>query len=213
MPNILITGGTGRLASELKKHLEGEYVGIEHFDFTYSDEIPLGQYDLILHMGAYTNVRKAEDEKVKCLNTNALGTFNLVQKYKDTPFVYISTEYANKPLGVYALSKKIGEEIVSTHPNYLILRTSFKPNPFPFPYAYEDQFTQGDYVDIIAGLLASQIKGLNLRESLSCKIEYLGTGRKSLFEMAKKTRPDVLPNKVSDYIKEIGLNIIPRDYD
>lgn len=212
MPKILITGGTGRLAAELKKHLLGAYVGIEHFDFTYVDEIPDENYDLVLHMGAYTNVKKAEEEKIKCFNTNVLGTFNLVQKYKNTPFIYISTEYANNPLGVYALTKKLGEEIVATHPNHVILRTSFKPTPFPFPYAYEDQYTQGDYVDVIAKLLADYVSGLDLSVSLPCKINYLGTGRKTLFELAKKTRPDVLPNKVQDYIKEIELNIIPKDY-
>ncbi len=208
---ILITGGSGRLAFELKKHLEGTYVGIEDFDFIY--QVPKGEYDLILHMGAYTDVQKAEKEMKKCFDTNVIGTYNLVEAYKDIPFIYISTEYANKPLGVYALSKQLGEEVVKTHPNYLILRTSFKPTPFPFPYAYEDQLTNGDYVDVIAeklamivtNYLASERKHLN-------ETRYLGTGRKTMFELAKRTRPDVLPNKVDDYNEKIGKVLIPHDY-
>lgn len=206
MLKILVTGGTGRLATELKKHLEGEYVGIEHWDFTY--DVPRGYYDLILHMGAYTNVVKAETEQEKCFNTNALGTFKLVQAYKDTPFIYISTEYALNPIGVYALTKQLGEEIVKTHPNHLILRTAFKPTPWPFEYAYIDQYTQGDYVDVIAELLAKRVASWDRKTS---GLEYLGTGRKTMFQLAQKTKSDVKPNRVADYTSKVG-QIIPKDY-
>lgn len=206
---IGISGGTGNLAKELKKHLEGDYFGIEQFDFIYADEIPKGGYDLIVHAGAYTNVRKAEVEKTKCFNTNVLGTFNMVNTYKDTPFVYISSEYCKNPLGVYALTKQLGEEIVKTHPRHLILRTLFKPNIFPFTHAYIDQHTNGDVVSVIAELLAKRIKEW---DRTTCGLEYLGTGRKTIFELAKRSRPDVLPNSVDDYNKEIGQNLIPKDY-
>ena len=205
--NILITGGTGRLAFELKKHLKGEYVGIEHWDFTYWQQIPDKKYDLILHMGAYTDVVLAEKQPQKCFLANAFGTFNMVQKYKDTPFVYISTEYARNPLGVYASTKQLGEEIVKTHPHHLILRTLFKPVPFPFPYAYEDQWTNGDSVDIIAELLAKWVKEWDRKTS---ELRYLGTGRKTILDIARKTRPDVLPNKVEDYQYAY---LVPKDYE
>ncbi len=209
MNKILITGGTGRLAAELKKHLEGEYVGIEHWDFTYPKEIPRGEYDVILHMGAYTDVAKAEKEPEKCFQTNAFGTFNMVEKYKDTPFAYISTEWAHNPLGVYALSKQLGEEIVKTHPNHLIIRTLFKPNPFPFPMAYSDQYTQGDYVDVVAKIIAEKIKNWDKKTSEFC---FAGTGRKTIFELAQRTRPDVKPNTVADHRAKVG-NIVPYDYE
>ncbi len=206
---ILITGGTGRLGTELRKHLSGHYVGSKDLDFT--KKIKKGNYDLILHIGAYTNVRKADfEDKEECFMVNVYGTFNLVQTYKDTPFIYISSESAkNPPFSVYSLSKKLGEEIVKTHPNHLILRTLFKPNPFPFPKAYIDQYTQGDYVDVIAKLLAEKVVKWDRKTSA---LEYLGTGRKTMFELAKKTRPDVLPNRVDDYIKESGV-IIPKEYE
>lgn len=205
---ILITGGTGKLGVELKKHLDGDYIGSADLDFT--KKINRGDYDLILHIGAYTDVRKAESEEAeKCFQVNTYGTFNLVRTYKDVPFIYISTEYANNPLSVYALTKKLGEEVVKTHPNYLILRTLFKPNPFPFDKAYVDQYTQGDYVDVIAKLLAEKVKNWDRKTS---GMEYLGTGRKTMFELAKRTKSDVIPNYVDDYIKEVGV-IIPKDYE
>lgn len=205
MNNILITGGTGRLAAELKKHLQGEYVGIEDFDFIY--DVPVKAYDLIVHMGAYTDVAKAETEQEKCMLTNVMGTFNMVQAYKDVPFVYISTEYAKDPLGVYALSKQLGEEVVKTHPNHLILRTLFKPTPWPFPFAYEDQWTQGDYVDVVAKRLAEMIAEWDKKTS---RLDYLGTGRKTILELARRTRPDVQPNKVDEYKHS---SLIPKDYE
>lgn len=205
---ILITGGTGRLGRELKKHLEGHYVGSKEYDFT--KDLPDKKYDLVLHIGAYTDVKKAEfEEQEKCFMANAYGTFNMVQKHRDTPFVYISTEFVEYPYCVYAITKKMGEEVVKTHPKHLILRTLFKPNPFPFTKAYKDQYTQGDYVDVIAKLLAERVKNWD-RETSS--LEYLGTGRKTMLELARRTRPDVEPNSVEDYMKETGL-FIPKDYE
>ncbi len=207
---ILITGGTGRLAAELKKHLEGEYVGIEHWDFICADNIPNKKYDLIVHMGAYTDVVKGERERKKCFDTNVVGTWNMVERYRDTPFVYISSEYCKDPLGVYALTKQLGEEIVKTHPKHLIFRTFFKPNPFPFPFAYGDQYTQGDYVDVIAKILAERIKAW---DRMTSDFRYLGTGRKTVLDLAKRTRPDVQENSVDEYNAKIGMLLIPKDYE
>ncbi len=209
--NILITGGNGKLATELKKHLPGDYLSKEELDFTKPITLEK-KYDLIVHVAAYTDVKKAEfEERDKCFMVNAYGTFNLVEHYKNTPFVFVSTEYAKNPLGIYALTKKLGEEIVKIHPKHIIIRTLFKPNPFPFPKAYIDQYTQGDYVNVIAELLAKRITNWDKQNS-SKDIEYLGTGRKTMFELAKRTRPDVLPNSVEDYIKETGIPI-PKDYE
>ncbi|MEK7564211.1 MAG: sugar nucleotide-binding protein [Patescibacteria group bacterium] len=206
---ILITGGNGELATELKKHLKGDYLGREDLDFTKPINLEK-EYDLILHTGAYTNVKNAELEgKDECFMTNVYGTFNLIERYKNTPFIFISSEYAHNPISIYALTKKLGEEITKTHKNHLIIRTIFKPNPFPFPKAYVDQYTQGDYVDIIAELLAKRVLEWDRKTS---SLEYLGTGRKTMFELAKRTRPDVEPNSVEDYIKETGTPI-PKDYE
>jgi len=206
MNKILITGGTGRLAEELKKHLEGEYVGIEHWDITYP--ISKGKYDLVLHMAAHTDVAKGEQEPEKCFQANAYGTFNMMMTYRDTPFAYISSEYCHKPISIYALTKFLGEEIVKYHPQHLIMRTLFKPNPFPFSKAYKDQYTQGDYIDVIAELVAKKIKAWDRKTSEFC---YIGTGRKTIFELAKRTRPDVESNSVDEYRAKVGP-IIPYDY-
>lgn len=157
--------------------------------------------DLVIHAGAYTKVQEAETEINACFNANVYGTFNLVNVYQDIPFVYISTEYARNPLGVYALTKYLGEEVVKQHPQHLIIRTLFKPCPWPFDEAYEDQFTRGDYVDVIAQLIAEEVEKWD-RQS---KFMYIGTNRKTMLELAQRTKPDVIPNKITS-------SIIPHDY-
>ncbi|MCK9599489.1 MAG: sugar nucleotide-binding protein [Sphaerochaeta sp.] len=211
-PKVLVVGSTGRLGAYLVPELERSCEVIRtgrraHSDILYPITIK-DECDLVVDLAAYTNVVRAETEKLRCFQTNVDGTFNLVEAYKDKPFVYISTEYAKNPLGVYATSKYLAEQVVKTHPHHLIIRTSFKPTPWPFPFAYEDQMTQGDYVDVIAKLLAKKITNWNGKNGLV----YVGTGRKTILELAQRTRPDVKPNKVDDYVKQIGLNIIPHDY-
>ncbi len=201
--DILMTGSRGRLGTEMKKHLH-----VIEFKDDITKEFNKTKADLVIHAAAYTDTTKAEKEPDLCFKTNVEGTYNMVKKYKDVPFVYISTEYAKNPLGVYATTKFLGEEIVKTHPKHLIIRTLFKPRPWPFPMAYKDQYTQGDYTDVIAKLIADKIKNWDKKTSELC---YIGTGRKTMLDLARKTKPDTMPNTVADYVKKTGAPI-PKDY-
>ncbi len=186
----LITGGSGRLGTELKKHFKGYYPTHQELDITKISKIP--DCGLIVHLAGYTNVDRAETESLKCFKANVLGTYNLLQF--DKPFVFISTEHVNAER-VYFQSKLIGELLVrNLAKNYLIIRTLFKPDPWPFEYAFIDQMTQGDYVGVIAPLIAEKIKKWDGKS----EIVYVGTGRKTMYELAKKTKPDVKPNSVND---------------
>ena len=195
---ILITGGSGKLGSELKKHLEGFYPTHSELDITNNVELPK-DIDLIVHCAAYTDVDLAETQRQKCIEINVLGTYNLLQ-FK-LPFIYISTEHINGN-GVYFQSKLIGELLVKNlAPSYLILRTLFKPNPFPWDNAWINQMTQGDYVDVIARLIAKNIKDWDGKS----KTVYVGTGRKSMYELALKTKPGITPTLLEDLRR-------PKDY-
>lgn len=194
---ILLTGSNGKLGTELRKH-----INVTDFDSDITRQFSAKDNELVIHAAAYTYVGEAEDDAKNVFETNVFGTWNLVNAYKDKPFVYISTEYAKNPLGVYALTKYLGEEVVKLHPNHLIIRTLFKPRPWPFDVAYEDQYTQGDYVDVIAKLIVDKIQSWDKKTSELC---YVGTGRKTMLELARQTKPDVKANKVTN-------PIIPRDY-
>lgn len=46
----LITGGNGKLATQLKKYIQGDFLGKEILDLTNLDDIAkLGQYDIVIH--------------------------------------------------------------------------------------------------------------------------------------------------------------------
>ena len=201
--NILITGGSGLLGTHLQQHLPGRYPTHAAFDITTAQAaLPC---DLLVHVAAYTNVDRAQDERTACFTANVLGTLHLLALYPITPFVFISTEHVHAQ-GVYFASKRIGEELVKTLARrYLIIRTLFKPTPYPYPTAWIDQMTQGDGVDAIAPLIAREIQ----RWDGASKTVYVGTGRKSIYQLARKTRPDVRPTLVEDYHGAVAR---PKDY-
>lgn len=194
---ILLTGSRGRLGTEIKKHIE-----TVDFEGDITKSFIARECDLVIHCAAYTDVFKAEVEPMKCIDVNVKGTYLLTQAYQDKPFVYISTEYAKNPLGIYAWSKALGEKIVEKHPHHLIIRTLFKPKPWPFHLAYEDQYTTGDYIDVITEKILEKIKLWNKKD---CELWNIGTGRKSMYQLALQTRPDVKPNWITE-------PFIPKDY-
>ena len=76
---ILLTGGSGVLGRELKKHIKCLAPDRNYLDITkktYFDA--LGQIpDLIVHCAAFTSLDRAEKEKELAYNTNVVGTRNL----------------------------------------------------------------------------------------------------------------------------------------
>lgn len=202
---ILFTGGSGLFGTELQKHLT--VIAPSHQKLDITKPITKKQdIDLIIHAAAYTDVVKAETDQEKCFLVNVTGTINLCDAYSDIPFVYISSEYAKNPTNYYARTKQLAEqEVEKRTKHHLIIRTLFKPNPFPFPRAFVDQYTEGDYVDVITPLI---IKAIQSWDKKTSKMIYIGTGRKTIFELAKRSRPDV--EKMS--IKEITAVTLPADY-
>lgn len=205
---VLLIGGSGLLGQHLK--IEADRPSHANLDITR--EIGVGslgswsignKYDLIIHSAAYTNVQEANANKKECFDVNVNGTLNLLLSYPVTPFVFISSEYAHNPVNFYSLTKSLAEQLVTTHPHYLIIRTLFKPTPWKYNYAFEDQWTQGDYVDVIAPLIEKEIKEWDRKS----KLIYVGTGRKTMFDLAQRTKLDVKSNSIKDMPVKI-----PGDY-
>ena len=200
----LLIGASGLLGKELQKYIKCDCPSHQKLDITKPPFLITEKYDLVINAAAYTNVEKAEVEKLKCFDVNVRGVLNLVEAFQETPFVYISSEYARNPVNFYSLTKSFAEELVMDHPNHLTIRTLFKPRPWKYPKAFTDQMTQGDYVDVIAPLIVKAIGEWN-REP---KLIYIGTGRKTIFDLAVQSRPDVKPMSIND-IKTVKL---PADY-
>src|SRR5216683_7353929 len=121
---ILITGGSGLLGKHLIPFLkiqdgDGNLFPRVLIDAPTSKELNIvghvipGDYDLIIHAAAYTDVVGAQTNKGECFDVNVLGTINLARAYKDVPFVFISSEYAHNPVNFYSLTKWLGELAVN----------------------------------------------------------------------------------------------------
>lgn len=160
--------------------------------------------EVVVHAAAYTNVAGAETERQACWRANVEGTRNLVRAAlgKGLRFVHISTDYVfwgdtggykeDDPPGpvrnFYALTKLVAEESVRVLPNHLVIRTSFRPSPFPYPVAFDDLYTGQDYLEVIAPKIALALNNL---DRIPFDTLHILTGRKSVYELARQTRPDV----------------------
>ncbi|HVI68891.1 MAG TPA: sugar nucleotide-binding protein [Magnetospirillaceae bacterium] len=191
---ILLTGGSGQLGQELLKLRK--YLAPSHHDMDITDEASIKKYlakhkpDLIVHAAAYTNTSLPEKDATAaaaCYKVNVLGTRNLVRSAA-CPIIFISTESVLEPHNFYVLTKIQAEKEITQHTNYKIIRTSFRFNPFEYDKACTDMLTLADVVEKIAPLVDKSV-------DLPCEnnIVYVGTGVKTVYDLAKQTRPDVTP--------------------
>jgi nucleoside-diphosphate-sugar epimerase len=198
---ILLTGGSGQLGRELRKL--GDYVAPTRLELDVTNQRQVYQKlqelepDLIVHAAAYTNTLGADhdvDQMVTCWQANVIGTRNLVEHAR-CPIVLISTEAAIHPYSFYVLSKLQAELEVARHEyGYTVIRTSFRDDPFEYPRAFTDMWTIGDYTGIIARLINELVK----KDPVQRRTVWVGTGAKTVFQLATRTRPDVKPILRSD---------------
>lgn len=214
---ILFTGGSGLLGRHLiplLKERDGDghlfpRVEVEaptHEELDITQPIYNGKYyNIVVHAAAYTDVAGAEVEKGKCFETNVNGTINLLNRYSFPHFIYISSEYAKNPINYYSETKRAAEVAVRAYASkYTIIRTLFKDNPFPYEKAFRDQWTQGDYVDVIAPLLADFI----YNDEPANDVIYIGTGRKTMLDLARRSRPEIKDCSITD-VRNV---LLPADY-
>ena len=215
--NILLTGGSGNLGTELKKILSNCTSPIKQelditnrkqvFDFFQKNSI-----DLVIHTAAITNIRLCEENRKLAWDTNVQGTRNLVDAIKksenNTKFIYISTAcvfdghrgmYKESdipyPENFYALTKLIGESEVSKMSDYLIIRTNFvSRKPWPYPAAFTDRF--GTY--LFAENVGTAINEI-INSNISGVIHVVGDKKISMYDLAKMNTPLVKPMTIGDY--------------
>jgi dTDP-4-dehydrorhamnose reductase len=210
MDNLLI-GASGLLGSNLK--IESLRPKSSELNILSNESIEsyfglINEPQNIILSAAYTNVAKSNIEKDSAFNLNVKSVQRLCKflnkKFNGRPrLVYISTDYVFNgesgyykesdpinpvPNNYYALTKAMGEVSAATYENHCIIRTSFcRSDIWPYNFAFEDQFTSRDTIDIIAPLIDNKIKNDDFG------IHHIGTERKSVFELAKKINKDIKP--------------------
>jgi dTDP-4-dehydrorhamnose reductase len=143
---ILVTGGTGQLASALATAVGVRRVGRPDFDFDRPETIEAAfraaAPRLVVNAAAYTAVDKAETDADAAYRANRDGPAILARlcAEADIPLIHVSTDYVFDgakpepyvetdpvaPQGVYGASKLAGEqEVMASGAKAIILRTAW----------------------------------------------------------------------------------------
>lgn len=135
MIKIALTGSTGLIGSRIVELLKEkfEFIPILQNEVDITDKISvqnkinLIEFDVFLHLAAFTNVDTAETQKELAYSVNVLGTKNVYDSVtdKNKKFIYISTDFVfdgtkppyyensiSNPLSYYAQTKLKGEKIM-----------------------------------------------------------------------------------------------------
>ena len=206
---VLLTGGNGRLGTELK-NLIPEMVAPSSSEMNITDlesvrtVVRRERPNVIVHAAAYTNGGGAETDRQECWAVNVEGTRHLALAANEVgvKLVHISTDYVfdgeqgnyreddtpGPVVNYYSLTKLVAEEAARAAVRHLIVRTSFRPREFAYPVAFSDVYTSQDYVDVIAPQIALAVRHA---ADISNEVLHIATERKSVYELAKRRKPDV----------------------
>lgn len=148
---ILLTGGTGQVGQAVLRHAEQHGLDIvapnrTQMDLTNTQSIAYmvasRPWSAVINCAAYTAVDRAETdaELAEQVNAVAPAIFAAETAARDIPIIHVSTDYvfdgtkgvpytegdAVNPLGVYGLTKEMGESAVrARNPRHAIIRTAW----------------------------------------------------------------------------------------
>ena len=146
---ILLTGKDGQVGFALHKKLMslGEVIATNRYELDLANSDAIKAFidktkpDMIINPAAYTQVDKAESEKLLAHQINAIAPKVLAEKASELniPIIHFSTDYVFdglkkepyvetdqvNPQSVYGQTKWEGEEAVRNHKKHIILRTSW----------------------------------------------------------------------------------------
>ena len=143
---MLVTGGTGQVATMLAQEGTATVVGRPDFDFdrpaSIAETVRAARPTLIVNAAAYTAVDAAEAEPFAAQRANRDGPATLAALCADMgiPLIHLSTDYVfdgtkgapyvetdpTSPTGVYGQTKLEGEQaVLAACPRAIVLRTSW----------------------------------------------------------------------------------------
>ncbi len=222
---VLITGGSGRLGSELKKVFSDSLApSLNELDITKRDNvfkyIEKNKPEIIIHTAAMTDAENCEKKPKQAWEINVEGTRILLKGFKkfnpDGYFIYISTagvfrcdrgNYAEddcpNPMNFYCLTKLCGEIIAQDFKKILIVRTNFVPRgKWPYEKAFADRFGTYLYTDDVARAIKDVVE-----YKLLGFVHVCGDKKLSMYELAKLSDPNVEKITLKEY-RGAGL---PKD--
>ena len=165
---IVVTGGTGRFGSILKKSKFNDQMlfpkknklNITKFE-SVKKYLAKTKPDCLIHLAGLSRPMKIHEKEIsKSIELNIIGTANIVRACEmfNIKLIYFSTSYvypgkkggyketdALLPSNNYAWSKLGGESAVQMYKNSLIIRASMTEKPFVHKRAFANVFTNFIY--------------------------------------------------------------------
>ena len=203
---IVVTGGSGRFGSVLKKIKNKNIVF-----FPNKKELNLLNYkniqkyfkkkkpNILIHLAGLSRPMKIHDKNIiKSIDLNIIGTSNITKACakNNVKLIYFSTSYVypgNKgnyletdsvlPGNSYAWSKLGGESAVHLYKNSLILRVCMTEKPFVHKVAFTNVKNNFIYQEDVAKIL---FKLLNKKGIIN-----IGGKKQSVYNFAKKDNKTV----------------------
>jgi dTDP-4-dehydrorhamnose reductase len=215
---MIVVLGNGILGSELSRQTGWLNISrqFDGFDICREETYTLIPESCTALVNCIANTNTWSDERELHWNTNYAGVHKLIEfcNAKNIKLVHISTDYVyagtresqlltgasedHVPANAsnwYSYTKLLGDGLVQLlSNNYLVCRCSHKEIPFPYEKAYTDKYGNFDYVDAIAELIVGLI---NVEAT---GIYNVGTHTKTVYELAKQTRPGVVPTPAPENI-------------
>jgi len=203
---IVITGGTGRFALEVKKvHINYKLYFPKKKELNILSTKLIRKYlklikpKYLVHLAGLSRPMSMHDKFIsKSIDLNIIGTSNITKVCSELniKLIYFSTSYVypglrgnykeNDPLlpkNNYAWSKLGGECSVHMYKNSLILRVSMTEKPFVHNKAFTDFFTNFIFHEYIAKYL---FKLINKKGIIN-----VGGKTQSVYKFVKKYNPNV----------------------
>ena len=222
MKKIVVTGGSGRFGSVLRKFKtkhkmffptkkELNILDLNNIKSYLKRKKP----NILIHLAGLSRPMEEHERKIqKSIDLNIIGTANIVKGCADNKIklIYFSTNYVYpgkkgnysetdplNPVNNYAWSKLGGEASVRLFKNSLILRTCMTEKPFIHKKAFKNVKTNFIFHENVIPIL---FKILNKKGVIN-----LGGKRQSVFDFAKETNLKV--KKI--YLNNITKKIVPID--
>jgi len=206
MKKILVTGGEGRFANELKKietKYKFVYLNKRQLNILKESSIlkAINKYkpQAILHLAGLSRPMNVHIKKISdSINLNIIGTCNVVNACirKKIKIIYFSTSYIYPgkkgdyketdglhPWNNYGWSKLGGEAAVQMYKNSLIIRACMTERPFLHKEAYVNVKSNFIFQDQFAKLF---LKIINKKG-----VYNIGGKSQSIYNFAKSTKSNV----------------------
>jgi len=201
MTKIVVTGGTGRFATVLKKHKTKH----ELF-YPTKNELDILDYKkiisylkkfrpkILIHLAGLSRPMNIHQANInKSIDLNIIGTSNITKACSDLKIklIYFSTNYVYpglkgnytevdpvKPFNNYAWSKLGGEAAVHLYKNSLILRVSMTEEPFIHKKAFKNVISNFLYHSEVVKILFKLLRKKGIIN--------IGGKKRSIYDFAKE---------------------------